>query len=374
MRGRYRRSCLPASPPLTLFFASGLASPDMAKGRFDSYIIPAPRNPTHPTLPKGERVVSKSSPSRPFRGRGTGTVTVIEARVHRSSARNARMAFWLTLIVVTAAAMVVASAAMHPILAALLGLAIGGITAGLVWALVRIWPVLRLIWWWLPEITLTLALVYGWMQLATHTPLWVRAAVVGVLLAAALIGPIRRRLVAWAWCLIVRHRLRVCFAQFIIANQSGSLPLIGIARPTTVGERVWIYLRPGLSHADLTARLDKIAVACHAKAVLIEQASERTAALLRVDIKRRNVLNANVGSPLVDAINPDAPASSGSPATVPTALDLPDVADTPTPAKTPSRVKPALTPRTSGKPAPAASSATSAPANGAAIDDLTDWI
>ena len=66
--------------------------------------------------------MSKSSPGRPFRGRGTGTVTVIEARVHRSSARNARMAFWLTLVVVTAAAMVVASATMHPILAALLGL------------------------------------------------------------------------------------------------------------------------------------------------------------------------------------------------------------------------------------------------------------
>jgi hypothetical protein len=63
---------------------------------------------------------------------------VIEARVHRSSARNARMAFWLTLVVVTAAAMVVASATIHPILAALLGLAIGGVSAVLVWALVRI--------------------------------------------------------------------------------------------------------------------------------------------------------------------------------------------------------------------------------------------
>jgi hypothetical protein len=319
--------------------------------------------------------MSKSSGRRPFRGRGVGTVTVIEAKVHRSSARNARLAFWLTLVIVTAGAMVVASAAMHPILAALLGLLIGGVTAAIVWALVRVWPILRLLWWWLPEITLGIALAHGWIQLATHTLLYVRAAVVGLLLALAAVPPVRRRLTAWAWCLIVRHRLRVCFSEFIVANQSGSLPLIGFARPTTVGERCWIYLRPGLSHADLVARLDKIAVACHAKAVLIEQASERTAALLRVDIKRREVLTADVGSPLVHAIDPDAPASTSPATTVPSALDLTDVADTPPAAKPPSVVKTPLTPN---RRAPAATSsattASSAPSNGAVVDDVNDWI
>ena len=43
--------------------------------------------------------MSKSSPRR-FGGRSTGTVTVIEAKVHRSSARNARMAFILTAVIV----------------------------------------------------------------------------------------------------------------------------------------------------------------------------------------------------------------------------------------------------------------------------------
>jgi hypothetical protein len=330
--------------------------------------------------------VSKSSPRRPFRGRGTGTVTVIEARVHRSSARNARMAFWLTLTVVTAVTMVIASTAMHPILAALLGLLIGGIAAGILWAVVRIWPVIRLIWWWLPEIGLTVTLAYGWVQLATHTPLLVRFAVVGLVLAAAAIPPVRQRLATYAWCLIVRHRLRVCFAQFIIANQSGSLPLIGLARPTPVGERVWIYLRPGLSHADLTARLDKIAVACHASAVLVERASERTAAWLRIDIKRHEVLTATIGSPLVDAIAPGAPAST-HPQEVPTALDLPDVADIPPGGRPASVVKPFLTPRPAGKPTPAtasASTSTTVPAsssagttaaNGSAIaEDISDSI
>src|SRR3712207_186907 len=131
--------------------------------------------------------------------------------------------------------------------------------------------------------------------------MWVRFVVVGLFVGLpALSPPIRRRVIALGWCVIVRHRLRVCFAQFIIGNQSGSLPFILWARPTPVGERVWVYLRPGLSLADLQGRLEKIAVACHAKTCVVEHASDGNAAYLRFDIKRREVLHAAVDSPLVD--------------------------------------------------------------------------
>jgi hypothetical protein len=138
---------------------------------------------------------------------------------------------------------------------------------------------------------------------------------------------IRRRIVALAWCVIVRHRLRVCFSQFIIANKSGSLPLILWARPTPVGERVWVYLRPGLSLSRLQSRLDEIAVTCHATSVLVELASEsKKAAYLRFDIKRREVLTAKVSSPLTGVIDTDnMPLPYTAPTDVPTALDLPDV-------------------------------------------------
>ena len=316
---------------------------------------------------------------RPRFGGRHQTVTVIEARVHRSSARNARAAFWLTLTAVTAAAAVIASASMHPILAILLALAIGGVTAAVVWALVRVWPVFRLIWWWLPEISLVVAFTSGWVQLATHTPLLVRFAVVGLVLILGVTPPVRRRLAALAWCVIVRHRLRVCFAQFIIANQSGSLPLILAARPTPVGERVWIYLRPGLSHADLTARLDKVAVACHASTVIAERASERTAAYVRLDIKRREVLTTTVTPPVADLIPAHTTngARFGDTATV--GLDLPDI---PAPTRSGDRsagVKRTLTavrPPATGAPGttPPANPAASAPANGAVVDDISDWI
>ncbi|QOC95142.1 hypothetical protein [Micromonospora craniellae] len=315
--------------------------------------------------------MSKSSPRRPFGGKSTGTVTVIEARVHRSWARNARMAFVLTAVIVGVLSAVVAASYMHPILALFVGVGVGVPLGGIVWVLVRIWPVIRLLWWWTPEIGLAGLLLVGWVQLASHTPTLVTLLVVALVVGVpAAVPPVRRQIVAWAWCLVVRHRLRVCFAQFIIANQSGSLPLILWATPTPVGERVWVYLRPGLSVKDLEARLDKIAVTCHASTVLIERASDGNAAYVRFDIKRREVLTANVGSPLVDVIDPDTPTVEQAPPVVPTALDLPDVqAPTITLPKqgVPGDRKPA-------KPAAATTANGSTPAASADADDVSDWI
>ena len=59
------------------------------------------------------------------------------------------------------------------------------------------------------------------------------AVVVGV---PAAIPFVRQRIVATAWCLIVRHRLRVAFSQFISRQPVGLLPFIGMAWPTPVGE------------------------------------------------------------------------------------------------------------------------------------------
>src|SRR5262245_4868234 len=97
--------------------------------------------------------------------RGGGTVTVIETRVHRSSIRNARVAFVLTAFVVGLLTTSVASDRMHPILALMLGAFLGTVCGAVVWTVVRVWPVIRLIWWWIPEIALTLGVVYGWTAL-----------------------------------------------------------------------------------------------------------------------------------------------------------------------------------------------------------------
>jgi len=270
--------------------------------------------------------MSKSSRGFGF-GRRSGTVTVIEQKVHRSSERHARLAFVITVLIVGVVTMVVASDKMHPILAGLLAAPIATLAGALVWLLVRVWPVLRLIWWWSFEIGAGMALVYGWVTLANATPAVVTLAVMAPLVGIPTAIPaVRRRVIAVGWCVAVRHRLRVCFSQFIIANKSGSLPLILWARPTPVGERVWVYLRPGLSLTKLQPRLDEIAVTCGASSVLVELASEsKRAAYLRFDIKRREVLTAKVNSPLPGVVDTGKAAPRVAPESVPTALDLPDV-------------------------------------------------
>ncbi|BFU43385.1 hypothetical protein [Krasilnikovia sp. MM14-A1004] len=298
--------------------------------------------------------MSKSTRGFGFR-RGSGTVTVIEQKVHRSSERNARFAFIITAIVVGLATMSVASDRMHPILAGLLAAPAAFVSGALVWLLVRIWPVLRILWWWFGEITAAIGLTYGWIALADATPAALTLGILAVLVGVPAAVPyLRHRVEALAWCVIVRHRLRVCFSQFIIANKSGSLPLILWARPTPVGERVWVYLRPGLSLARLQDRLGEIAVACHATTCVVELASaNKNAAYLRFDIKRREVLNADVNSSLPNLVPAGIPTQQ-APGSVPTALDLPDVPADPNPIATATKSAGSPNGRKTAKAAPAA--------------------
>jgi hypothetical protein len=302
--------------------------------------------------------------------RSGATVSVIDARVHRSYARTARIGFTVAALVTSAISMTIASAYTPPILAVLIGLLAGMLCGAVVFAAVRIWPIARIFWWWLPELATVTVLLWLWSLLATHTPIAVRAIVMTAVLGSLMLRWTRTRVVAVLWCLVVRHRLRSCFAQFIVANRSGSLPLILGARPTPVGERVWIYLRPGLSPTDLDHCADKIAVACHAASVIVECASTRTAALVRLDIKRREVLGGMVANPLAGLITPAALRKPG--ADTPEGLDLDQVPEAaPRPAKA-ARALPATA-------APKQATVTRLPAvpAGSVVrdgEDVSDWI
>ena len=305
-------------------------------------------------------------------GRGNGTITVIEEPVMRSYRRKAKIVFYVTWVITAVLAATVAASRWHPIIALLAGLAAGFITGAIAGTIVAAWPVIRAIWWWTPETVLTGSLVYGWIELADHTTLLIRlaatAAIVGV---PAAIKPVRTRLHQVSWCLVTRHRIRTCFSEFIITNRTGSLPLILWARPTPVGERVWIWLRPGLSLDDLHNRLDKIAVACWATAALADAASASNAAFVRLDIKRRDVLGGTITNPLLGLIK------SGTPATARDTDQDPDRAGPapgprqrghrrrtcprPAPLKRPGHPK---TPAPASPPAPAASDGS----------DITDWL
>jgi len=311
--------------------------------------------------------MSKSRHHRGLLGRHSGTVTVIEDRVYRSSVRNAKITFWVALVVVGLVAASVAADTHHPIVALFIGAGIGILVAAPAALLVAVWPVLRVLWWWTPEIALALLLVYGWAFLVTHTPVAVRLLVLALVVGVpAGVPKVRRLVIACGWCLVTRHRIRTCFAQFIITNRTGSLPLILVARPIPVGERLWVWLRPGLCLDDLQGRLEEIAVACWAATVTVEKASESNAALVRLDVKRRDALKGTVASPLVEHIDPDTPRTPQKAVEIPTALDLPDVAadTTPVPAQR-SKAETKKTQRTETAPVGV---------NGAGGDDLSDWL
>src|SRR5262249_35464790 len=124
-------------------------------------------------------------------------------------------------------------------------------------------------------------------------------------------------------------------------------PLILLARPTPAGERVWVWLRPGLALAALEDKTDQLAVACWASLVRVTPASERHAALVRIDVARRDPLAGKVAYPLATAVPPwatdiddredAAPVSPGMPPLAPLGLDLDEVPAPPPPAERPGR-------------------------------------
>ncbi|MGI8447654.1 MAG: hypothetical protein ACR2MP_10855 [Streptosporangiaceae bacterium] len=298
-------------------------------------------------------------------GRRSGTVTVIEEPVRRNAARTAKIVFYVVWITVGLLAATVAASKWHPIIALFAGAVIGAVTGLITAAFIIAWPVLRALWWWLPELITATALAFGWIQLAQHTTLAYRLGAVAVITGVpAVIPPVRRYLIATAWCLIVRHRLRTCFSEFIITNRTGSLPLILWARPTPAGVRTWVWLRPGLALSDVQDRLDLLAVACWSASVTAEAASQTNAAYIRLDIKLRDALTATVKSPLLGLVTHQAPPPERDDMPVPTALDLPDVHATDVvPARTP-RADRAPAPHPAIKPVKAASPG----------DDIEDWI
>ncbi|GAA2414557.1 hypothetical protein GCM10010404_85850 [Nonomuraea africana] len=290
-------------------------------------------------------------------GRRGSSVTVIQNNVQYSYLRTAKITFYVVLAIVGLFAAVISTYYLPPLAAVPVGLVAGTLVGGLVAGVVAIWPVLRVIWWWLPETTLTLLLVGGWWALAERTNPIITGVVYALVIGIVAAVPVLRHLmVALAWCLIVRHRLRTCFNAFVHTDRHGHLPFIGWAKPIPVGERVWVWLRPGLSAAQLETQLDRIAVACWATSVTVTKASTSNSARIRLDIKRRDVLGAVIGSPLTDElptiIPADTTSSSRSAFTVPDQLDLVDV---PEPDDPPSGPRPnrrnGRTPAANGQPA-----------------------
>jgi hypothetical protein len=265
-----------------------------------------------------------------FGSQSVAAISVVEPPLSRWYAQRARLVFY----VVTAGAGLMSAGALWQVLPGVLAVSAGAVIGAVLGfgaaVLVRAWPVLRALWWWALEIV-TAGLLGGVVLLLSRVmPMW---AALTVLLAVAgglaLVRPVRLRVMAWVWCVAVRHRIRHCFAGFLKTQKTNApvpLPLILLARPTPAGERVWLWLRPGLDLAALDGKTGLMAVACWSSEVQVMRASDSFAALVRVDITRRDALRDMVVSPLLERFGLagllPTRASSGA---VPVGLDLDEV-------------------------------------------------
>jgi hypothetical protein len=272
-------------------------------------------------------------------------VSDVDAR--SSDQSRARVTFWVLTIGCALVGAIVVSPSHGPLVGLVFGALVGAVLGFAVGALMAVWPLLRALWHWLTELVTVATLAVSGTALASWIgPWWAVASMTGVAGSVAAVSPLRRRLRAMVWCAIVRHRLRVCFAAFIRARNRlnpGLAPLILLARPTPAGERVWVWLRTGLDAAELESRTAKIAVTCWAGDVQVTT-SRRFAALVRLDVTRRDPLTMVVASPLARMV-PGQPTVMTPPPVDLSALAL-DLEDTPEELPAPEPARRGRSPRT----------------------------
>ncbi|MGH3774527.1 MAG: hypothetical protein ACRDRR_02130 [Pseudonocardiaceae bacterium] len=169
--------------------------------------------------------------------------------------------------------------------------------------------VLGVLWRWRVELLTLTTLVVVWAVLAQHLPAtwptWATPAVMLTAIAVVLAVPVSRRLVTRrVWCVISRHRVRKCFVQSRVMTHEGLLPLFIWTRPTPVGDRLRLWLRPGLSGRDIENVTDRIAAACWARDARV-RISPKRASTIWVDVIRRDPLAATgqITSPLLDGVH-----------------------------------------------------------------------
>ena len=204
---------------------------------------------------------------------------------------------------------------------------IGLVPAFIIAAVVAAWPVIRAIWWWLPELALVAAVICGWMELAAHTAFWPRLIItasssgIPACGSAAPPGRLRAGLVPGQQAPRPGLLLRVHHHQ---PDREPAVHPRSPARPRP-GNGCGSGCGRACRWPTSWTRLDKIAAACWAISVLADQASAANAALIRIDITRRDTLTGTSAPPLTAVLGGIIPSRKQDTVPLPTALDLPDI-------------------------------------------------
>jgi hypothetical protein len=137
----------------------------------------------------------------------------------------------------------------------------------------------EMVWNWRWELGIVAALAVPSGLIATEFGVLGLAVAAGAGLAASaaalLWSPARQWCIARVWCLITPHRIRTGCVNAWVQTRSGKLPFILTTSPTAYGERVRLWLRAGLTAADLHAARDVLAASCWATEVRVVPSPSR---------------------------------------------------------------------------------------------------
>jgi hypothetical protein len=142
-------------------------------------------------------------------------------------------------------------------------------------------------WRWEIGILTALGLLTGLTVAVAGIPGLFAAAGAGLAASAGLLcwPPARFRVIARFWCIVTPHRIRAGCTSMWVQSRDGRLPVVLRCTPERYGERVLIWLRAGLTTADVNAVREALAVACLAKEVRVVPDSRR-AYLLTLEVVR----------------------------------------------------------------------------------------
>ncbi|MFR9806379.1 hypothetical protein ACL02T_29425 [Pseudonocardia sp. RS010] len=143
---------------------------------------------------------------------------------------------------------------------------------------------------WRAELLVLGLLLTAWVWLTKQMPTWAAGTTLGGTVLVLMIWPASRRyLVHRGYSVMVRHRLRSTFVERRVMNYSGNLPLLLWARPTPVGERIWVLLRAGIDPQDIEVAASYYAVSGWARDARVVP-NQRLAAIVVVETVRRDPL------------------------------------------------------------------------------------
>jgi hypothetical protein len=143
-------------------------------------------------------------------------------------------------------------------------------------------------WRWEIGILASLGALTGLIAAAVGIPGLIAAAGAGLAASTGLLcwPPARHRIIARFWCIVTPHRIRAGCINMWVQSRGGRLPVVLRCTPENYGERVLVWLRAGLTAADVHAARDALAVACLATEVRVIPDRSR-AYLITLEVVRR---------------------------------------------------------------------------------------